>query len=57
MAHKARVTLDKSSLKFILKAIDRYAEKHVFGSPVEEKIYDCARNQIAMGLLEYEFID
>ena len=57
MAHKARVTLDKSSLKFILKALDRYAEKHVFGSPVEEKIYDCARNQIAMGLLEYEFID
>ena len=57
MAHKARVSLDKSSLKFILKSMDRYAEKRVFGSPVEERIYNDARNEIVMGLLEYEFID
>ena len=51
------LSLDKTALKLLLRAVDKYNEKHVFGSPVEQEAFDDLLRKIHIALFELTFLD
>jgi hypothetical protein len=47
--------LTRSEIKLLLTALEKYAEKRVFGSPVEEETYEKAKRQLTVALLDFNF--
>ena len=50
------MSLTKSEVKLLLTALEKYAEKRIFGSPVEEATYRKVKEKLTLALLDFDFI-
>ena len=57
MANTIPVELDKLSTKLLLRILDKYAEKHSFGSPVEQRALNETYTKLKVALFELTFMD
>tara|TARA_B100001778_G_scaffold130402_1_gene107285 strand:+ start:1502 stop:1684 length:183 start_codon:yes stop_codon:yes gene_type:complete len=53
---KITVLLDHSTLKLLIRAVDRYTEKKVFGSPLEQRSADNIKELLQIALMEYNYL-
>ena len=51
------VELDKVSVKMLLSVLDKYVEKHHFGSPIENQSYNETYTKLKIALFELSFMD
>ena len=51
------VEFSKANVKLLLNVLDKYTEKHSFGSPVEQAAYTEAYTKLKIALFELTFID
>ena len=49
------ITVDKASVKMLLRAVEKYGEKKVFGSPVEQETFNELKWQLHTALYELQF--
>lgn len=54
---KITVLLDHSTLKLLIRAVDRYTEKKVFGSPLEQQSADSIKELLQIALMEYNYLN
>ena len=57
MANTIPVELDKLSTKLLLRILDKYLEKHSFGSPVEQQAFNETYTKLKVALFELTFMD
>ena len=57
MANTIPVELDKISTKLLLRILDKYMEKHAFGSPVEQQAFNETYTKLKIALFELTFMD
>ena len=57
MANTIPVELDKLSTKLLLRILDKYVEKHSFGSPVEQQAFNETYTKLKVALFELTFMD
>ena len=57
MANTIPVELDKISTKLLLRILDKYLEKHSFGSPVEQQAFNETYTKLKVALFELTFMD
>ena len=57
MANTIPVELDKLSTKLLLRILDKYIEKHSFGSPVEKQAFNETYTKLKVALFELTFMD
>ena len=51
------ISFTHASLKMMLRALTKYGEKKIFGSPVEQEIYKELQWQLRTALCELQFKD
>ena len=51
------IELDKLSTKMLLRILDKYTEKHQFGSPKEKQAYNETYTKLKVALFELTFMD
>lgn len=56
-ANTLPIELSKLSVKIVLNILDKYKEKHVFGSPVEQDAFNDAYRKIRIALIELTYMD
>ena len=57
MANTIPVELDKISTKLLLRILDKYMEKHTFGSPIEQQAFNETYTKLKIALFELTFMD
>ena len=51
------IEIDKLAVKTLLRIMDKYVEKHTFGSPLEQTAYNETYTKLKISLFELIFMD
>ena len=54
---KLPIEFDKTSVKMILEALDRYEEVHPLGSPIERELFCDIYRKLKISLFELTFME
>ena len=51
------IRLDKTAIKLLIRAVTKYGDKKVFGSPLEQESFNEVQWQLHTALFELQFKD
>ncbi len=57
MSNTFSTELTKSEVKILLNILDKYIEKHTYGSPKEQETFDSAYKKLKIALFDLIFLD